>query len=554
MTVRRPLDECLAGEAGCLAARLQQQEQDSETEQHECCRCRQLRVGARVSERNDSGGLLGVLERDDTVVGDRRDHRLLIHRGGVGRRRHHDLRGVVDRNRQRGGGVVGGLVPGRDLDLVLVAVGVLRGVDRERERVGVVEPRPELLGPLAVDLLHELDIGLGGVRLDLADLVHVHTTRDHGGRGDDRGLGRVDGHELGRRDAAEPVLQGDPVVSLDDAEDARGETVEVTPLVGRQQLDERAVGVGDRGLDDVRLVVQAERHGAEHHVILGADEPVLDREGRTGDVEPRDVRLCARGVGVCIGQVARAVLHLDRVLALDATEGAGGDVVVIRVRVVGLVEPDAVDEDAVDALVVEQLPVVLLGEAVDRLVGQLVVPGRGGQVDGELGGDGRRGVTRVVLGCHLDLVLRRLVLTQQVRVEGVAVGVVERDTLQLHPLAVDQLVELDVGRGRVVLDLGDVEGVVVVDVLADDRDRDDRLGRVDGVGHEGDLVRHDVTGLGGRDLLLGRKEVRLSGRHHDGRLAGLGLLDDLGRRLAVGDLLGGRSRRLDLLGGCRECE
>jgi len=193
-----------------------------------------------------------------------------------------------------------------------------------------------------------------------------------------------------------------------------------------------------------------------------------------GDRRSRGVQRDHEGRGV-----ARDVLQHDGVLALDRAELARLDVVQVRPRVVGLVLLDAVDKDLVDtAQPVVELEVEI---AEDRAVPD------GFGLDGDLRRAvvdlHREGRARLVAGLVLraDLDLRLHVVREDGGVEG-RVEHVRSEELSagvLLPLAVDHLLDLDVGPGRVGLDLRDVPGVRATDPLASGRHVDDRLGRVD---------------------------------------------------------------------------
>ena len=281
---------------------------------------------------------------------------------------------VVDREAERGAGLVVGLVPGADLDLRR-ALGVEGGVDREVGHVRVVEPGARELDPLAARELLEFHVGLGRVGLDLGDVEGLdavdQTTR---GGGDGR-LRRVQ-HEGVRRLVAECVFEHEGVEALDCTERPRRDAVEIRVLVRRQRLDAAVEGRRNdlRGIEELVADVLVEP--------ARTDETVLDRSGRAGRVEHEGVAEC----------VAGDVEDDDRVGSLDCAERARLDAVHVTVDVVREVLDDAVDLDLVDLFSIVQREADG-GEAVVRALGT-------GRLDGQLGGGGVGGDQCDCDPCH----------------------------------------------------------------------------------------------------------------------------------------------------------
>ena len=210
---------------------------------------------------------------------------------------------------------------------------------------------------------------------------------------------------------------------------------------------------------------QRDRHAAAFLGLVDLREPGRRGGGR---VQCDDER---RGV-------ARDVVEHDGVLALDSAEDSRLEVVEVGPGVVREVLHDPVHGHLVDpAQTVVQLGAVLRVHAV--------LPDGFG-----LDGDRRSGVVHLhtergagvevdlVPGADLDLRLGALGELGRVEGRGEVVGVVEPRTVELLPLPVDHLLDLDVGLGRVGLGLRDVPGVRTADPLAGGRHVDDRLGRV----------------------------------------------------------------------------
>ena len=442
---------------------------------------------------------------------------------------------VVDHEPSRGRrGVVARQIPGRDLDLVGAILCVQGGVDREVERVRVLDLVADELLPLAVDELHELDVRTVGVLLDLADREGVLTADDLAAR---KRQDRLRGVELDDDGGlvAQPVLEDEGVLTLDRAEHARLEAVEIRPHVVRDRLLDSV----DPELRDVRLVVQLEADElVDAFAALGAigrRRAGLDEARRTGGVEVQRVRLAG---------VAGDVVRDDGVGTLDCSELARLDAVEVGVDAVGEILHDTVDGDVGDLAGIEELEARDLGPAVDERRPRLERDRRVGVVDDERELAGRRdvprGVERVVLH-RVGAVGQTAEVDRQApacTAHSHLVGVDERGT------GVDVRDDLDetglIGRT-------DHEGCAGA-VEAAGRPREDAcdgLGRVENRSGEGQCLGRavllDRSGLGGGrvvgvellgGLLLGRFDRGLL----DG-VGGLGLLGGVGGLLA-GDLLG----------------